>query len=74
MHTHCISQKCIIYIPSIYNVYTSHVLYIYTWYIQVYTKDKPYSIYHEYSWNITGISEIDLYMHVFTWYIPGIFL
>ncbi len=41
--------------------------------MQVYTTDKPNSIYHEYYWYITGISEHDRYMHgiylVYTWYI-----
>jgi hypothetical protein len=41
---HGISQKYTIYIPSIYNVYTEHILCINV----VYTKDIPYSIYHEY--------------------------
>ncbi len=49
---------------------------MYTWYIQVYTKDKPYIIYYEYSWYITGISESDRYMNgiylVYTWYIAVI--
>ncbi len=45
-------------------------------YIQVYTKDIPYGIFHEYSWYITGISETFRYMHgiyqVYTWYISVI--
>ncbi len=85
VYTMYIPSIYIIYLQIIlyiYQVYTMYILsmcyiyiqvYIYSWYIQVYTKSKPYSVYHEYSWYITGISEPDRYMHgmyfVFTWYI-----
>ena len=42
----------------------------------VYTKNKQFSIYNEYAWYITGISQPDWYIHgiykVYTWYIKGI--
>ena len=42
----------------------------------VYTEDIPCSIYKEYAWYITGISNLELYIHgiymVYTWHIKGI--
>ena len=52
--------------------YTIHMNCIYT----VYTEDIPCSIYKEYPWYITGISNLELYIHgiymVNTWHIKGI--
>ncbi len=59
---------------TIYQVYTwyIHILCINVVYTSIY-EDIPYSIFHEYSWYITGISETVRYIpgiyQVYTWYI-----
>ncbi len=73
VYTMYIQSICIVY-RKIYYIYTKYipsVFWAYTMYKQgiynVYTKDIPYSIFHEYSWYITGI------LKRYTRYIPGIF-
>ncbi len=46
------------------------MIYMYCIY-DVYTKNKQCSIYNEYAWYITGISQPDGYI---TWYIPCIYM